>query len=96
MMKTLPADARAYKRTPAFTADTVPEGLRSDHRTKDGVWGVLHIVRGTVDYIIGGGRAHTLSPQNPGVIEPQVTHRIRPSADAEFFIEFYRIPEPTP
>lgn len=94
-MKPLPSDVRAYKRTQAFTADTVPEGLLNDHRTKAGVWGMLHIVRGTMEYTIDGKETHTLNMQNPGIIEPQVTHHVRPSADVEFFIEFYRIPETT-
>lgn len=92
-MKTLPSDAVLYKRTPLFTVETLPEGLRSDHRTKAGVWGMIRVERGTLDYTIENSESHRLTPNFPGVIEPQVTHCVEPEADTAFFIEFYRQPE---
>ena len=34
----MPAGLAAYKRTPTFDQDTLPAGLRREHRTKAGVW----------------------------------------------------------
>src|SRR6187549_1513171 len=34
----LPPHFVAYKRTPVFTQDTLPEGLRHEHSTPPGVW----------------------------------------------------------
>lgn len=92
-MKSLPSRVSAYKRTPDFTADTVPGGLLNQHHTKAGVWGLLHVERGSVEYVIGGSERHRLTPELPGVIEPEVRHHIRPAPDAVFYIEFYRQPE---
>ena len=40
-MKTLPADVVTYKKTPAFTQDTIPKGLLRRHTTKAGSWGKI-------------------------------------------------------
>jgi tellurite resistance-related uncharacterized protein len=89
-MKKLPADVAAYKRTPEFLASTVPGGLLKDHNTKEGVWGLIKVKQGTVEYIIEEKEAYTLTPDFNGVIEPQVKHYVSPSADAVFYVEFYR------
>jgi len=89
-MKKLPTDAVAYKRTPLFTLENMPEGLRSNHQTKTGIWGLLQVERGTLNYKIENSESHRLTPGSPGVIEPQVAHCVEPEADTAFFIEFYR------
>ncbi|MBT3307566.1 MAG: DUF1971 domain-containing protein, partial [Alphaproteobacteria bacterium] len=50
--KTLPSPLKAYRRTPVFTEDTIPKGLRNEHSTKPGVWGVIHVMSGTLLYTI--------------------------------------------
>ena len=91
-MAGLPPDIEAYRRTPEFTADTVPAGLLRDHATKAGVWGVIHVLAGEVAYVVrDDSHPQLLSPQNPGIVEPEVPHRVSPSPDARFYVEFYRM-----
>jgi tellurite resistance-related uncharacterized protein len=89
-MKSLPAAAKAYHRTPLFTNATVPQALLKDHRTKPGVWGLIQVERGRLEYTIEGGEMHILTPGNPGVAEPEVTHFVKPVGETAFFVEFYR------
>ena len=35
-----------YKRTAVFDENTLPAGLRREHRTKPGVWGVIRVLDG--------------------------------------------------
>lgn len=89
-MKTLPPAATAYKRTATFTNETVPPALLNDHRTKPGVWGLINVERGRLEYTIEGSETHILTPDQPGVVEPAVTHFVKPVGETAFFVEFYR------
>lgn len=91
-MVDLPENVILYRTTAIFTAATVPAGLLANHSTKAGVWARLNVVKGSVQYFSEGATAIELKPGTPGIIEPQKVHHIRPSEDAEFFIEFYRDP----
>ena len=51
-MKSLPDHVQRYKSTPVFTEETVPKGLLKDHNTKNGVWGLICIEQGELEYII--------------------------------------------
>ncbi|MFK8049225.1 MAG: DUF1971 domain-containing protein [Halioglobus sp.] len=42
-MLELPKAVKPYKKTPAFTKDTIPRGLLAEHSTKAGTWGVLEV-----------------------------------------------------
>jgi tellurite resistance-related uncharacterized protein len=89
-MKELPGDVTPYKRTPNFTADTVPAGLLKDHSTAEGVWALIQVESGSIEYTIGDDEIHNLSPGTNGVVEPTVTHHIQLIGVASFFVEFYR------
>ncbi|MGI9476264.1 MAG: DUF1971 domain-containing protein [Hyphomicrobiaceae bacterium] len=91
-MKALPEDVAPYKRTPLFTEVTVPDGLRREHATKAGVWGLIHVESGRLRYeIAGAGSAVELGPDDaPGVIEPEVLHSVTPIGAVRFFVEFHR------
>ena len=89
-MKTLPPDYVAYKRTPVFTHETVPQALLHDHRTKAGTWGLIHVESGKLQYTIEGQEVHMLEPNFPGIVEPGRTHFVTPIGDVAFFVEFYR------
>lgn len=89
-MQALPEKARPYKRTPLFTEETLPRGLLKDHRTREGVWGVIRVEEGMLEYCIGEGERYLLTPGNPGIVAPEVTHHITPQGKVAFFIEFCR------
>ena len=91
-MKALPGSVAPYKRTPVFSETTVPDGLRREHATKAGVWGLIHVESGRLRYeIAGSGEAVELSSDSPpGVIEPEVLHSVAPVGEVRFFVEFHR------
>ena len=88
----LPAGYAPYKRTPSFDQASIPDGLRKDHETKPGVWGVVHVVSGRLRYVVEPPLAgeHHLDSQRPGIIVPEVLHHVTPDGDVVFFVEFYR------
>ena len=91
IMKKLPEYVSSYKRTQVFDELTVPQGLLASHQTKEGVWGVIHVEKGKLDYIIENHSSFVLSKDVQGVIEPEVLHYIKPRGNVLFFIEFYKM-----
>lgn len=90
-MPALPGGLSSYRKTPVFTAATVPDGITGDHSTKSGVWALVHVVRGSLRYeIIERGEVYELTPDRPGVVEPETAHKVTPGGGAEFFVEFWR------
>ena len=91
-MKTLPAAVEAYRRTPEFTEESIPDGLRKAHRTKPGVWGRIVVLEGRLRYRIlqSPPRELVLDADNPGVVEPEVEHEVEPIERVRFFVKFYR------
>lgn len=89
-MKTLPEHVQQYSSSPVFTENTVPKGLLKDHSTKSGVWGLICVNEGELEYIIEDQETHILTPKNKGVVEPEIKHHIKPLGAVSFFIEFYK------
>jgi tellurite resistance-related uncharacterized protein len=91
----LPAAARPYRRTPEFTAATIPAGLLKTHCTKAGVWGLIHVLEGALLYRVTDPRrpaAETLLTPGaaPGVVEPTILHEVAPRGPVRFYVEFHR------
>lgn len=89
MMKSLPSNVINYKRTDVFDEVSVPKGLLKDHRTLPDVWGKIVILEGSLTYIVGE-EEFQLTVDNPGVVEPQVIHSVRPKDKVRFYVEFYK------
>jgi tellurite resistance-related uncharacterized protein len=96
-MKKLPLHLEAYKRTPEFTQSTIPQGLLNSHSTKAGTWGKIVILKGTLIYTILEPTFEVvlLTPDNCGVVEPQMLHEVKAEEDVSFYVEFYREPSAT-
>jgi hemoglobin len=104
----LPDDARPYRRTPVFTQDTVPAGLLRAHTTKEGAWGLIHVLEGRLAYRVCDPRRPpseaVLTPgTEPGVIEPTIAHLVEPLGAVRFYVEFHQraevgpaVPQTTP
>jgi len=90
----MPDGLVSYKRTPSFDQHSIPAGLRRNHATKAGVWGLIRVASGRLRYRIDGpgGRELLLSSVSSGVIAPEVLHHVEPDGDVSFFVEFYRKP----
>lgn len=82
--------AAPYKCTPVFSEVTLPEGLRRQHRTKPGVWGVIRVLDGQLRYRLLDPVSETiLKPGVPGLIFPDQPHEVEPIGTLHMQVEFY-------
>jgi tellurite resistance-related uncharacterized protein len=89
----LPDGLVAYKRTPVFDQDGMPAGLRRRHRTKPGVWALIHVVEGQLLYRISEPFSESLLTHGtPGVVRPEQIHEVEPVGRVRFFVEFHAAP----
>lgn len=87
----MPGGLTPYRKTPVFEATTIPTALLSEHSTKAGVWGLITVEIGTLSLTFTKtGERFELTPENPGVIEPEAPHAIAPLGPVRFQIEFWR------
>lgn len=88
----LPAGLEAYKRTPDFTPENLPAALRSQHSTKAGVWGLLHVLEGQVIYRLASPNTESTiaSAGETIVILPEIVHWVEFVTPGRFYVEFYR------
>ncbi|MSR13288.1 MAG: DUF3565 domain-containing protein [Gammaproteobacteria bacterium] len=86
-----PADFEPYKRTPEFSAATIPAGLLKDHSTKKGVWAKIVVLEGGLRYTVDALNAtFILDRTTTGTVQPEVLHHIAPLGAVRFYVEFYR------
>jgi tellurite resistance-related uncharacterized protein len=95
-MKELPRNVIAYKKTPIFNVNNVPNGLLTKHNTKMGTFGVIVVVSGKLKYTIETNNENKnqeiieLNPNYNGIIYPQEYHKVELlSSDTTFYVEFY-------
>ena len=91
---TLPTQLVEARRTPQFDFEGLPDPLATSHRTT--VWAELRVQDGSVQYIDLEGdapRNERLDADDVAVIVPGVEHRVEPSTDARFYIQFFREPD---
>ena len=91
-MKKLPTNIKPFNETPVFNHKTVPTGLLKSHTTKDGVWGKIVVVKGSLIYRILEPEMEEiiLSPETYGVVEPQVKHEVELGEGTEFYVVFHK------
>lgn len=79
-----------YKSTPVFNETTLPAGLRKEHRTKAGVWGVIRVLEGQVKYRVLEPVSETiLDPDHPGLVLPDQSHLVEPMGSMRMVVDFY-------
>jgi len=87
---TLPPGLTAYKRTPVFDQDSLPAGLRREHRTKAGVWALIHVIEGSLLYRTLDPRSEQiLTTGNPGIVTPGEPHEVEPLGPMRMYVEFH-------
>ena len=105
----LPDAAVRFKSTPLFTKISIPRALQRQHETKAGVWGKIVVIDGTLLYEVlePEPRIMMLDPETPGIIPPEVPHRVQWHEPAGFVqralllrsmffrIDFYAVPNPS-
>jgi tellurite resistance-related uncharacterized protein len=79
---------QAYKSTPVFDENSLPAGLRRDHSTKAGVWGVIRVLEGELLFE-REGETHILTPAAPMLIFPEQKHRVEPWGPMRMRVDFY-------
>ena len=90
-----PSSKAPYKCTPIFDETTLPAGLRREHRTKVGVWGVIRVLEGRLRYqVLEPNSEVILEPGRPGLILPDQPHLVEPLGPMRMQVEFYnRLPD---
>ncbi|WP_176593526.1 DUF1971 domain-containing protein [Sphingobium sp. EM0848] len=84
------ADVRPYRSTPVFDQDTLPAALRARHATKAGVWGVIRVLEGRLQFTcLDPASESVLTPGSPGVVFPQQPHFVTPLGPMKMQIDFY-------
>ncbi|MBA3459337.1 MAG: DUF3565 domain-containing protein [Deltaproteobacteria bacterium] len=88
----LPSGFEAYKRTPDFTAASIPDGLKRHHSTKPGVWAVINVLEGRLRYVVEPPLVHeeVIEAGGRAVVVAEVLHHVEPEGEVRFFVEFYR------
>jgi tellurite resistance-related uncharacterized protein len=92
---TAPSSKVPYKCTPIFDETTLPAGLRREHRTKAGVWGVIRVLEGRLRYhVLESNSEVILEPGHPGPLLPDQPHLVEPLGPMRMQVEFYnRLPD---
>lgn len=88
----LPAGTAAYRTIGPFDAETLPVGLRAEHRLKEGTWGLLELSEGTLRFVwddeIGG--IDDLTAPAALIVPPRALHHVEGGASLTLTITFYR------
>jgi tellurite resistance-related uncharacterized protein len=75
----------------------MPPGLRRNHRTAAGVWGVIRVVEGRLLVrTLAPAAEQIVNPQECIVVQPSQPHEVEPLGPVRFFVEFYRDPAAQP
>ena len=95
MSDMLPDGLTAYKRTPVFDQNSIPAGLRREHRTKEGVWALIHVLEGQLLYrVLAPAHEQVLTPTTPGLVRPTQPPEVQPVGAVRFFVEFHAAKPP--
>lgn len=90
-MKAIPDTVAAYSKSPVFTEDTIPDRLQKNHHTQEDFWAKIIVEEGVLLYFVDDATEPLrLTPERPGIIEPEVPHRVQPEDAVKFYIEFYK------
>lgn len=82
-----------YLTTALFDAETLPAGLKKEHRTKAGVWGLIRVLEGTVRLrVLSPPSELMLTPDIVGLVLPEQPHEldVDPNQPFRLQVEFYR------
>ncbi|NCN85393.1 MAG: DUF1971 domain-containing protein [Sphingomonadales bacterium] len=80
-----------YGASPIFDEISLPDKLRNEHRTKDGTWGLLRVLEGTVELVfIDPPSQRLVTHDDPAPIPPQSPHFVRLTGPMRMQVEFYR------
>ena len=82
-----------YRSSPVFDETTLPEALRKEHTTKDGVWGVIRVIEGQLKLIyVDPPSERVLNAGEHGVVQPQQRHFVEPLGAVKMQVDFHTRP----
>jgi tellurite resistance-related uncharacterized protein len=86
----LPEGLHIRRQVGPFTEETLPTGLRADHRLADGVWGRLRVTSGTARFRLESDDPLDvrLMAGDEQAIPPTMIHRVEPEGPVELVVEF--------
>ena len=92
--KALPADATRYWQSRQFDQRSLPAGLTREHRLKEGTWGILTLLSGTIGFNWDDSEGGTIELSAPAriVIPPIVPHHLKIRGPFTLTIDFHRQP----
>ena len=88
----LPSGSEPYRTIGPFGAETLPQGLRAEHRLKPGAWGVIDLSEGSLRFVWDderGGHEDLVAPAQFAV-PTQVPHHVEGEGPFELTITFFR------
>ena len=88
---------KACKTTKIFTKNTVPRGLTSRHNTKQGVFGLIHVIEGELKLTVFANKNEIKQDEifivkkgQCAITAPQQWHKVSAnSQDMKFYVEFW-------
>lgn len=93
-------DLIAYKKLPQWTAQTMPEGVKNQHNTKQGTWGQIRVLSGRLKFyeLTQDGQVtaeHIFTPETAiPLVQPQAWHKVESlTDDLVMQLTFYCQPE---
>jgi len=91
-MKAFPEGVSRYGGTPEFSDGAIPASLLRSHSTKAGTWAKIVVLEGRLRYRILEPEPEEieLSPERPGIVEPEVAHEVEAIGRVRFRVDFYR------
>ena len=92
---TLPEGLVHLRTTPEFDEHSVPSGLLAAHRVAAGVWGLLRVRSGSIDFVFEDGAtpARRVRAGDTQVIPPGDRHHLELVGSVTFAVEFHGSPE---
>jgi len=89
---TLPENVTYVRSTPEFDEATVPAGLLRAHQVAAGVWGLLVVSEGVVEFTFedDSDTSRVVTAGETQVIPPSRPHHIVVRDPAKFHVEFHR------
>jgi tellurite resistance-related uncharacterized protein len=85
-------DDLAVVRTAHFDDESLPAGLRRDHKVAAGVWAVLRVVRGSARFTMATDPPleRVLAAGESQPIPPDVLHAVAPDPSTDLEVDFLR------
>jgi tellurite resistance-related uncharacterized protein len=92
----LPDGLELQRRTPTFTEESTPAGLRAAHAVGEHTWGRLVVEVGTIGFVFedAADDVRTVSAGEHQIIAPERLHHVVLGDPVRFHVEFHRAPLP--